>query len=656
MTAAVGFGAIVVALASAAALVVQGARAQWADGVDGTATRLPVLGLVGGAVLAMVALEVALLTDDFSIEYVARNSSIGTPTIFKVASAWAALEGSIVLWGLVLAGFTFFVWRSVTPDDRLGAGALAVMGVVAVFFFGLMATVANPFTTVAAAPADGFGANPLLQNHILMAVHPPMLYLGFVGLTTPFAFGVSAMAIAEEGPAWLERTRRWTVVAWAFLTAGIVLGGLWSYEVLGWGGYWAWDPVENASLVPWLLATAFIHSAVVQRRRGMLQAWNLALVIAAFASTILGTFLTRSGVIASVHSFTQSEVGPALLGFFGVVVVASFALFALRAHLVASSPRLESLSSREGAFLANNLLLTLFAFVVLVGTLYPILVEAFSGDEVSVGRPFFDRAATPLGFALLLAMGVGPVAPYRVARASVLWERLRTPVRLALVTGAAVVLSGVRRPSVIVAVVLAAFVIAGIGRHLVVQAGRAAAGSERSGPSAAWRLVRRDPGYWGGQLSHVGVAVLVVGITVSGAFGVEREIPLEPGGSATFEGYTLTYLGPFQQEEPNRTVIGAGIEVARDGRVLEVLEPRLNQYPNQVQAVPTPAVRTGLTEDLYLSLARIDQSGVVIDAFHYPLILLVWIGGFLAAAGAAWSVLVRRPGRDRTATPEAARV
>ena len=652
MTAVVGYAGILLALVSAAALVIQGARAQWVSDVDTSVLKLPVLGIAAGAVLAMGALEVALLSDDFSIEYVARNSSAATPTIFKAASAWAALEGSIVLWGLVLAGYTFAVWRSARGKDRLGSGALAIMGVVGVFFFGIMATVANPFVTLAAAPADGFGANPLLQNHILMAVHPPMLYLGFVGLTTPFAFAISAMAMAEEGPQWLERTRLWTIIAWSFLTAGIVLGGLWSYEVLGWGGYWAWDPVENASFVPWLLATAFIHSSVVQRRRGMLQAWNLALVIATFASTILGTFLTRSGVIASVHSFTQSEVGPALLAFFGVIVISSFGLFVARAHLVASSPRLESLSSREGVFLVNNLLLALFAFVVLVGTLYPILVEAFSGDEVSVGRPFFDRAASPLGFALLLAMGIGPLTPYRVARAKILWDRLRLPVQLGLVGGAVVVLGGVRRPSVILAVTLSGFVAAGIVTHLVEQARRAASGSDRSAFSAAWRLIRRDPGYWGGQASHLGVAILVVGITVSAAFGVNREIPLAPGESAVFEGYTLTYIGPFQEDQPNRMVLGAQIRVDRGDSNGPILEPRLNQYPNQVQAVPSPAVRTGLTDDLYLSLARIDADGIVVDAFHYPFILLVWLGGFLAAAGALWSVLVRKPASDRTKRPE----
>ncbi len=394
----------------------------------------PVGTMLGGAVLAMLALEAALVFNDFSLEYVANHHARATPFPFNVATAWAALEGSIVLWGLVLAIFTWFTWRGYRRSpDRLGAGALAVLGIVALFFFGLQLSVANPFRVcveavangcigsnpwpwaAAQAPPDGPGPNPLLQNHILMAIHPPMLYLGYVGLTVPFAFAISALALGLPGVEWLRRSRRSTLVAWTFLTLGITLGGWWAYEVLSWGGYWAWDPVENASFMPWLVATAFLHSALVQMRRGALQAWNFVLVITAFALTILGTFLTRSGTIASVHSFTQSAIGPVLLGFLFVVLAGSFGLFAARSHLVAESPRLDSLVSREGSFLLNNLLLTIYAFIVVTGTLYPIVVEALSGDRVSVGEPFFNRLAVPLSFGLLLAMGVGPLVPWKDA-------------------------------------------------------------------------------------------------------------------------------------------------------------------------------------------------------------------------------------------------
>ena len=328
--------------------------------------------LLWGAVVAMVALELGLLTDDFSIAYLANHHASTTPLLFTIASAWGALEGSIVLWGLVLAGFTYIAGRR--ANDDLDAVAMGYLGLISLFFFGMMLTISNPFEvcTQAAAsgvgcvdsspfpwaqinvPAEGRGPNPLLQNHILMAVHPPMLYVGYVGLAIPYAFAMAALSLKSTGIEWARRTRRWTMVAWAFLTVGIVLGGWWSYEVLGWGGYWAWDPVENASFLPWLTATAFIHSSLVQMRRGMLQSWNLVLVISTFALTILGTFLTRSGAVLSVHSFTQSAVGPVLLVFLGLVLIGSFSLFAARSHLVAQSPRLESLVSREGAFLVNS--------------------------------------------------------------------------------------------------------------------------------------------------------------------------------------------------------------------------------------------------------------------------------------------------------------
>ncbi len=649
MIATVGYAGVLLAGVSAIGLIVQGARAF--SGTIGTdRLRLPAWGIAVGAIVAMGALELALLTDDFSIEYVARNHSRDTPLVFTIASAWASLEGSIVLWGLVLSGFVIAVLRSLDTDDRSGSGALAVMGLVALFFFGLMATAANPFTTLDVVPLDGSGANPLLQNHILMAIHPPMLYLGYIGFTVPFAFAISALVAGDGSTSWLQRTRRWSLIAWTFLTLGIVLGAWWSYEVLGWGGYWAWDPVENASLLPWLTATAFIHSSVVQRRRGMLQAWNIALVISTFALTILGTFLTRSGVVASVHSFTQSAVGPALLVFLVVILIGSFGLFALRAHLVASPPQLDSLASREGVFLLNNLLLAVFAFVVLIGTIYPLILEAFSGDRVSVGAPWFDRAAIPLSLVLLLAMGLGPLTPYRFAAPDLMWRRIRGPAQAASILTAAAVLAGVRPITVVATLWLAIFIISGIAA-LAHQRARAAASPY---PKAIGGLFRADPGFWGGMVAHVGVALLAIGIAFSGSFGARQTIAFEPGESALFDGYTLTYEGPTLRDEPNRRVIGALFTVSRGDTVLGTLEPRLNQYPNQVQAIPTPSVRTGLREDVYLSLVRIDSDGVTIDAFRFPLMWLLWSGALLIVVGGAWSFVGRKRRRELAATKAAA--
>ena len=653
MIAVVGYAGILVALASAAGLLVQGGRT-FVGAATRRSLRLPAWGMAIGAAVALGALEIALLTDDFSIEYVARNHSRSTPLLFTVASAWAALEGSIVLWGFVLAGFAIAVLRGLETEDKIGAGALAVMGIVALFFFGLMATAANPFTTLPVAPLDGSGANPLLQNHILMAIHPPMLYLGYVGLTVPFAFAISALVAGDGSTSWLQRTRRWSLIAWTFLTLGIVLGGWWSYEVLGWGGYWAWDPVENASFLPWLTATAFVHSSVVQRRRGMLQAWNIALVISTFALTILGTFLTRSGVVASVHSFTQSAVGPALLVFLVVVLIASFGLFAFRAHLVASTPRLDSLASREGVFLLNNLLLAVFSFVVLIGTIYPMVLEAFSGDRVSVGAPWFDRAAIPISLVLLLAMGLGPLTPYRFAAPDLMWRRTRGPLQAASLLTAAVVLAGLRPVTVAITVWIAAFAIAGI-ISLAHQRARTSAKTYRI---ALQSLFRTDPGFWGGMVAHIGVALVAVAIAFSSSFGVRETIGFEQGESAPFDGYTLTYEGPTLRDEPNRRVIGALFTLRRGDRITGTLEPRLIQYPNQVQAIPTPSVRTGIREDVYLSLVRIESGSarVTIDAFRFPLMWLLWSGALIIVTGGFLSFAGRKRVREFSAAKAPARV
>jgi len=677
MTATVGYLAILVAVIASLALIVQGFRGMRNPDMAGAGKlQWPVYGLVGGATLAMIALEIGILSDDFSIAYIANNSATTTPFIFKVASAWAALEGSIVLWGLVLAAFVYTVYRGFarrTEPDRLGAGALAVMGIVSLYFFLLMATVSNPFT-VCVQPGsigcleathwpwadsltalEGRGPNPLLQNHILMAVHPPMLYVGYVGMTVPFAFAMAALMLGASGAEWLLRTRTWTLIAWGFLTAGIALGGLWSYEVLGWGGYWAWDPVENASFMPWLIATAFLHSSVVQARRGMLQAWNFVLVIATFALTILGTFLTRSGVITSVHSFTQSPIGPALLWFLMVVLVASFGLFAARAHVVASSPRLDSLASREGAFLLNNLLLTVFAFVVLTGTLYPMFVEAFSGAQVGVGRPFFDRLAVPLAFGLLLAVGLGPITPWRSARPDIVWQRIRNPLRVALGAAALAVVLGYRTPWMLAFILASIFVISVIVRNLFVNARTMATKREVSLPAATLRVMRNDSGYWGGQISHLGVAVLALGIAFSANLSVEATITLTPGSSESVAGFDLTYLAPTSRQEPTRFVTGALVEVARNGRVVSELEPRLNQYPTSTQSVATPEVDASWSGDLYLSLKSIDAEQVTLGVFWFPFIWLVWVGGFIAAAAVLWSRLVKKPSDERFIDARASR-
>ena len=666
MLAFLGSAGVLAALIGAVLLVLRGIRLTRGGDAD---LRSPANLVLAGALVAMGAMQIALLSDDFALAYVANHHSVTTPFPFDVATAWAALEGSIVLWGLVLAFFTWVtVRRQGGPSDRLGAAAVAVMGGVAIFFFGLMITVANPFEvcvdalTVGCAgsspwpfaaidaPADGPGPNPLLQNHLLMAVHPPVLYIGYVGLTVPFAYAIGALALGTPGPEWLRRSHRSTLVAWSFLTLGIAFGGWWAYEVLSWGGYWAWDPVENASLMPWLAATAFIHSGLVQQRRGMLQAWNFVLVISAFALTILGTFLTRSGTINSVHSFTQSAIGPALLGFLVLVLVGSFTLFAMRSHLVASSPRIESFVSREGTFLVNNLLLTVYAFVVLIGTTYPLLLEAFTGTQVGVGEPFFNRLAVPLSFMLLLTMGFGPVTPWRGAAPGLLWRRLRAPALIALALGLLVALTVTRVGWAILAIVLGVFVIAAIVALLLELAINRTAKSQRSVLEEARTVVANDQAFWAGQVSHIGVVLVAIGIAFAANLPLHAEVEMSQGDSVDFAGFTLTYDAPFRRNEPNRVVEGVRIDVHRGGRLVSTLEPRANFYAGVTGGIVTPAVMTRPGGDLYLTLRNLDAETVELSLDTSPMIWLLWLGGLTTATGGFWSLSARR--RERVVEQE----
>src|SRR5687768_1676103 len=431
MNAVVGLGAVILGfLAAIGGLVTM---------VAGLVKGRPVLLRTGrvyawlvllGAVVAVIAMQRALLTHDFSLRYVAENNSRSTPVLFSITGMWSALEGSILLWALVLAGYLAAMVRHFRDraTDPLVGWATATAFVVVIFFFGLMLGPANPFREVAGAiPTDGPGPNPLLQQHVLVAFHPPMLYLGYVGFTVPFAFAIAALITGRVGEGWLVETRRWALFAWGFLTIGILLGGWWSYEVLGWSGVWAWDPVENASLLPWLTGTAYIHSVLVQQRRGMLRVWNISLLIATFALTILGTFLTRSGVIQSVHAFSDGTIGPFLLGFFGLIVVVSLALIAWRGDRLRAPGAIDSPISREGAFLANNVVFTVFAFVVLLGTIFPLVVEVLQDREIAVGAPFFDQLTMPIGIVLLFLMSIAPVLPWRKASTELLRERLFVP-------------------------------------------------------------------------------------------------------------------------------------------------------------------------------------------------------------------------------------
>jgi cytochrome c-type biogenesis protein CcmF len=592
-----------------------------------------VLLALGGAVLAVLAMERALITRDFTIQYVADNGSSRTPVLYNVATLWAALEGSILLWVLILTGYMAVVVHKFRRrlDDPLVGWAMLTMFVVSGFFFLLLLFPANPFGAFDPGPGfDGPGPNPLLQNHPLMAVHPPVLYLGYVGFTVPFAFAVAALATGRVGEGWLMETRRWTLFAWGFLTVGIVLGAWWSYEVLNWGGYWGWDPVENASLLPWLTGTAYLHSVMVQERRGMLRVWNLSLVCATFSLTILGTFLTRSGVIASVHAFTEGSIGAWLLAFFGLTVATTLGLIGWRADRLRAPGRIDSPVSREGAFLANNVVFAGFAFVVLLGTVFPLLVEAVNDDQLSVGSPYFDRMAIPIGLTLLFLMAVAPVLPWRKASGELLSQRLFWPAWAGTAAVVFALVLGARGLAPLLAFGLGGFAGGAAVRQVVLA-------SRRQG----WRgVVGRTNG---GMIVHLGVVIVAVALAASGSYDSERELTMEVGDTATVSGHEISYIGARTVEQSNLTAVKA--QVAVDG---EVHEPAIQRFDATGESIGTPSVRTSLTQDVYLTLqqAPADDAGrtAVIRVIVQPLVTWLWIGGAVMAFG---TILAAFPGRRR---------
>jgi len=592
--------------------------------------------MTAAALAACVVMERALITRDFTVLFVAANGSSQTPALFNFATLWAALEGSILLWVLVLCGYVSAVvikFARQADDDMMG-WVMVTLFVVCTFFFLLMVGPSAPFRSFDPPPGyDGPGPNPLLQNHILMAFHPPVLYLGYVGFTVPFAFAIAALATGRVGEGWLLATRRWTVMAWGYLTLGIVLGAWWSYETLGWGGYWAWDPVENASFLPWLTGTAFIHSVMVQERRGMLRVWNLSLVVSTFALTILGTFITRSGVLQSVHAFVESQIGPWFLGFFTLIVVVSLSLIAWRGDELRAPGRIDSPLSREGAFLANNVLFAVFAFVVLLGTIFPLIVEAVDGRTISVGNPYFEQMTMPVGFVLLFLMAVAPVLPWRKASGEVLSDRLIWPAWLGAGSMVFAAVLGARGWSPMLAFGLGGFA-GGAALRQVLLATR------RQG----WRgFVGRTNG---GMIVHVGVVLVAVAFAASNAYVRQGEFTLVPGESAAISGHTLTYEGSVVLEFDNRIERRAAILVDD----VQVYEPAIATYPFAGQTIGIPSVRSTWQDDIALSVLSYPEDAddeVVLRATVQPLIVWLWVGGAVMAVGTVLSVV---PGKRRQPT------
>ncbi len=605
-----------------------------------------------GAIIAATLLMVyALLVHDFSVSYVAQVGSTQVPTWVTIVSLWSSLEGSILFWGLVLGAYiaiaTFLTrgrYEEYQPD------AIGVWLASAAFFSFLLAGPANPFHTVLNPPLEGPGPNPLLQNHVLMAVHPPFLYLGYVGMTIPFGFACAALIKGRLGHNVLKPLRESLMLPWIFQGLAIMLGGWWAYEVLGWGGYWAWDPVENASLLPWLTATAALHSIMVVERRGILKGWTITLVQATFLLVILGTFMTRSGVFNSVHSFTQSAIGPTILGFLAAALVFTVALLAFRIDKLEVEGRIEGAASREAMFLVNNLLFVLLTFTVLIGTVFPLIVEALKGKQMSVGRPYFDSMSIPLGALLLFIMGVGPALPWGRATAAQLKKALLPPIIGAVVFVVAGYLFGARTPWTLLTLAFGGYAAqVTLGQMFIPMLQRM-----RNGDSFANAFVdgqlRRGRRRFGAYVVHASVVILVIAIAVSTSMRQQFELHFVKGQTQQVAGYDVTFAGVQERSEPHRLSTIGVFTIAKGGKQIARLEPRMNQYQMMREPIGTPDVHTTALRDFYIALSNIDPVGqsASITVFHSPFIVWIWLAVIAMAVGALFAMIPARIRRTAT--------
>jgi cytochrome c-type biogenesis protein CcmF len=587
----------------------------------------------------MALLVYAFLTFDFSVRYVAVNTNRGTPFYYRITALWGALEGSIILWTWMLSVYTLIVvvqYRRRQPEFY--PWVLAVMLGIAAFFLLVMTIPAPPFERLTPVPPDGRGLNPLLED-TGMITHPVALYLGFTGFTVPFAFALAALFTGRVGDEWITITRRWTIVAWYFLSLGLLIGGWWSYHVLGWGGYWAWDPVENAAFMPWLTGTAFLHSVMIQERRRMLKLWNLTLIILTFSLTVFGTFLTRSGIIGSVHAFTQGSIGQFFLGFLALELIGSFSLLAWRLPSLKAQGELDSVLSRESVFLLNNLFLVAAAFTVFFGTIFPLLSEAVRGTKLSVGAPFFNLVNIPIFLGLLLLMGVGPLIAWRRASADNLRRNFLKPVVAGIVAALILRVVGVGNTLVLLCMGLVVFVTGTmvLDFYRAVRARRRAA---RSWPDAALGLLLHQNRRYGGFVVHLGVLVVALGVAGSQAWSTHTETTLEKGQSVALAGYNVRFDGLEASEESNHSTVTAAFTVT-NGRPLGVLHPAKKFYPQEQTPIAGVDYRLGFLEDLYLVLGDFAQDGshATIKIQVNRMVSWLWIGGLVLTLGALLAIL-----------------
>jgi cytochrome c-type biogenesis protein CcmF len=608
-----------------------------------------VFGCSACVLLAYVLLTAAFVTDQFQYSFVATNASRAMPVWYKAAAVWGGMAGSMLLWALILAGYStaaMLATRRRLP--RLTPHAAAVLLTIMAFFLIVMVFASKPFERLDFLPVDGQGLNPLLQNH-WMAAHPPSLYLGYVGWSVPFAFAMAALITGRLGTEWITAMRKWTLVPFMFLTIGNLMGSHWAYIELGWGGYWGWDPVENSAIMPWFAGTAFLHSIMIQEKRGMLRMWNMALIVLTFSLTILGTFVTRSGIIESVHAFASTNVGIVFLSFLAIVIATSVGLIWWRSDLLTTENRLESFVSRESAFLFNNLLLLGIAFAIWWGTFFPILSEAFTGQRISVGPPFFNQVNGPLSLALLLTLGVGPVIAWRRASRHNLERNFRLPLIVLLTAGVVAVALGLRAWYAVSVVAFSAFVAATVVQEMW-RGTRARMRSKGAGAAAALvGLVSRNRRRYGGYIVHIGVLFVFAGIAGS-MFQVEQKARLSPGDEITIGRYRVEYRGGDIEQGPNYTATVANLTVTEDGGTPYRVRPERRFYPSgEEQTTSEVAIWSQLFEDFYAIMETFDPAtgDSDITLIVNPLLLWIWIGGGVMVFGTLIALTTPRPAAAR---------
>jgi len=594
------------------------------------------------SIFATIILTQLLMTSNFDVDYVAHYTSQETPLIYKFTALWAGQSGSLLFWLFILSLYAIIaILQNQRSQLKLMPWVMIVLVTVQLFFLILVNFITNPFapTETDFVIVNGLGLNPLLQN-ATMAIHPPMLYLGFVGFTVPFAFSIAAMAQRDMNALWMRTVRQWLLFVWLMLSIGVMLGGWWAYQELGWGGYWAWDPVENASFMPWLAGTALLHSVMIQEKKDMLKVWNMVLIIITFTLCIFGTFLTRSGIMSSVHSFTASSLGPIFLGFVFFILVVSFGLMSQRMQLLRSKKRIESFSSRESGFLFNNVVFIVMCFAVLWGTLFPVISEAVRGTKITVGAPFFNQINIPIGLVLLCLTGIGPLLVWRKTSKQSFIRNFTTPVIAGLVMALVLYITNIRG-YVLISFSLSVFVLTTISLEFA-RGIRSRITVHKENPlTAFWRLLRKNRSRYGGYIVHVGIVFMFIGFT-GHAFDIEKEFGLKKDETNHLGGYTFVLQNIREEERPNHYAWIADLHVSdASGKEIVMLHPEKRIYfhrnpdPERRQPHSELDIYSTMKQDIYSIFNSVDlENGVAyLKIMINPLVNWVWFGGFIFVLG-----------------------